>query len=171
MRTVILGERPPELESFLERRRALGQDTHDEVWQGVYHVAPHAHTDHGIVEVQLTLALGPRAAAGGLVMTTAFNLGEPDDFRIPDLGVFRDRPGVLYAATALMVVEVLSPDDETYEKLPFYVASDVQEVLIAHPQERWVHCYDLRSGTAVRTDHSSVLDLPMRDLEAEIAWP
>jgi hypothetical protein len=29
MRTVVLGERPAELEAFLSRRRALGQDRHD----------------------------------------------------------------------------------------------------------------------------------------------
>ncbi len=41
--TVVVGERPPELESFLARRCTLGLDGHDEVWEGAYHVAPHAH--------------------------------------------------------------------------------------------------------------------------------
>ncbi len=40
MRTVVLGPRPPELQALVERRRALGQDLHDEVWHGDYHVAP-----------------------------------------------------------------------------------------------------------------------------------
>lgn len=42
MRSVVLGERPPELEEFLERRRALGQDGYDEVWEGEHHAAPGA---------------------------------------------------------------------------------------------------------------------------------
>lgn len=125
MRTVVLGERPIELESFLERRRALGQHRHDEVWEGDYHVAPHAHSDHGVVDVQLGALCVGLARGLGLVATTAFNLGEPGDFRVPDLGVHAARPGTLYVSTALVVVEVLSPDDETFEKLDFYAARGV----------------------------------------------
>ncbi len=47
MRTVVLGERPPELEALIDKRRRLGLDGHDEVWDGVYVMAPHAHSDHG----------------------------------------------------------------------------------------------------------------------------
>ena len=37
MKTVVLGH-PSELPAWLERRKALGQDRHDEMWEGVYHV-------------------------------------------------------------------------------------------------------------------------------------
>lgn len=171
MRTVVLGERPPELEAFLARRRALGQDTYDEVWEGAYHVAPHAHSDHGVVQAEVLFALTARAKRQGLVVLSGCNIGGPKDFRVPDGVICSEPPHLLYVPTALLVVEVLSPDDESYEKLPFYGACGIHDVVIAHPQERWVHCYDLRSGTAERTDHSSVLDFPMRELEAEIAWP
>jgi hypothetical protein len=33
MRTVVVGERPPELEALIQRRRQLGQDLYDEVRQ------------------------------------------------------------------------------------------------------------------------------------------
>ncbi len=172
MRTVILGERPPELEDFLARRRALGQDGHDEVWEGVYHVAPHAHTDHGILEFALGVVLSPHVQRAGLVATTAFNLGTGLlDFRVPDLGVHRSRPGVLHAPTALLVVEVLSPDDESYEKFGFYAAHGVQEILVADPEERWVRCYDLSGPEPVEVDRSEVLDVAMADVIAQIAWP
>jgi hypothetical protein len=36
MTTVVLGDRPPELEALVKRRRKLGLDTHDEVWEGDY---------------------------------------------------------------------------------------------------------------------------------------
>ena len=36
-----------ELEELIARRRALGQDGMDEVWEGEYHVAPHAHSHSG----------------------------------------------------------------------------------------------------------------------------
>jgi Uma2 family endonuclease len=45
-----------------------------------------------------------------------------------------------------------SERDETYEKLPFYAARAVQEVLIVH-QERQVELYRLRTdGSYVLTD-------------------
>lgn len=171
MRTVVLGERPAELEAFLARRRALGQDRHDEVWEGEYHVAPYAHSDHGLVQAEILFAITARAKRRGLVALSGCNIGSPDDYRVPDGVLCSQPPHLLYVPTALLVVEVLSPDDETYAKLPFYAAAGIQDVVIAHPQERWVHCYDLRSGTPERTDHSVVLDLSMRDIEAEVSWP
>ncbi len=37
--------------------------------------------------------------------------------------------------TADLVVEVRSPDDESYAKLDFYAAKGVREVLVLHPAE------------------------------------
>ena len=45
----------------------------------------------------------------------------------------------MYLATAALVVEIVSPDDETWEKLDFYAAHHVDELLIVDPQERQVH--------------------------------
>ena len=171
MRTVFLGERPAELEAFLTRRRALGQDQHDEAWEGEYHVAPYAHSHHGLVQNQLTRVLGPRGDREALIGTNGFNLGTgPFDFRVPDGGFFREPPHELYVPTAVVVIEVLSPDDETYDKLDFYAAHGVQEILIAHPQERWVRCLDLQHG-AVEVPRSRCLDVDMADVIAEITWP
>ena len=41
--TVVLGELPHEVSAWLKQRRALGQDGHDEVWEGKYYVAPTLH--------------------------------------------------------------------------------------------------------------------------------
>jgi hypothetical protein len=49
MRTVVLGERPRVLDEFIARRRALGQDVFDEVWDGEYHVVPGPSAEHGRV--------------------------------------------------------------------------------------------------------------------------
>ncbi len=65
MTTIVLGPRPPELEAWLERRRRLGLDRRDEVWQGRYVVAPDPHSNHGEVQLMLaTLAETQRAAFG-----------------------------------------------------------------------------------------------------------
>jgi Uma2 family endonuclease len=51
------------------------------------------------------------------------------------------RPGAAgtWLPTAALVVEIVSPEDETWEKLPFYAAHDVDEVQIVDPAERKVH--------------------------------
>jgi hypothetical protein len=109
MKTVVLGEPPPQLAEFLAPRRALGQDGHDEVWDGEYHVAPAAHPWHGYIDRHFGEVLAPAAKQAGLVGTTTFNLGEPDDYRVPDAGYHRGMPSTAYVATAAIVVEIVSP--------------------------------------------------------------
>jgi len=46
MRTVVVGERPRELAEWIERRRSLGQDLFDEVWDEEYHVVPGPSAEH-----------------------------------------------------------------------------------------------------------------------------
>ena len=168
MSTVVLGERPAELEALLARRRALGLDGHDEVWEGVYHVAAPAHSDHGIVEAGLVAALGPRAKARGLRPSGAVNLGTAEDYRVPDLGFHEGRPGSAYVGTVAVVVEVLSPDDETRAKFGFYAAQGVRELLVADPAERTVRCWRLVDGAYEPAGASEVLAV---ELIAEIDWP
>jgi hypothetical protein len=55
-------------------------------------------------------------------MIGIFNLGEPDDYRVPDGGLFRPGPDELYVPTAELVVEIVSPGDESGQKLGFYAA-------------------------------------------------
>src|SRR5659263_556284 len=83
-----------------------GQDRYDEVWEGDYHVVPGPSSEHAFVDSQLARLLWPRAEQAGLSVTTAFNLGEPDDYRVPDGGVHRNCPSGVFVATTAMVVEV-----------------------------------------------------------------
>lgn len=171
MKTVLLGERPPEVEAFLERRRALGQDRFDEVWEGAYHVAPMAHPWHGYVDEQIGEALAPHARRAGLVRTSAFNLGEPDDFRVPDRGYHRTLPSTVYVPTAAIVVEVVSPDDETWEKFGFYAAHGVDEICTAEPPERGLRWWRREGDGYVETDASELLGVTVAEVAAQIDWP
>ncbi len=83
MRTLFV-DPPPVVEDWLERRRALGEDRFDEVWEGEYHVAPWPRGVHGRVENELALALRPLAKVAGLVGSGGCNIGTPDDYRAPD---------------------------------------------------------------------------------------
>ena len=70
-----------------------------------------------------------------------------------------------------MVVEILSPDDETYEKLPFYATHGVEEVLVLHPEERRAHFFLLGGDGYQEAPASNLLGLTARGLEAAIDWP
>jgi len=169
--TVILGAPPLELAALLTRRRVLGLDAHDEVWEGVYHLAPHAHSDHGIVELEVGVALRRHGRAVGLVATAAFNLGEPADYRVPDGGLHRQRPAVLYVPTAALVVEVLSPGDETMGKRAFYAAHGVEELLVADPAAQTLRLWRLEGPEHAEMTRSALLGVTLEELANEIDWP
>jgi hypothetical protein len=84
MPTLVKDPAPAEFEALLERRRMLGQDLFDEVWDGVLHVNPAPHSRHGKVDGQLAALLYEPAREAGLVESGPMNLGDPGDFRVPD---------------------------------------------------------------------------------------
>lgn len=171
MTTLVLGPRPPELQALIDRRRELGLDGHDEVWEGVYVMAPFADVSHGALKSRVVRIVDPLAEAAGLVPGDSFNLGDAQSFRVPDAGWhWRLQKGV-YAPTAAIVLEVLSPDDRTFDKLGFYAAHDVQEVLVADPTSRTLRCWQLRDGALVETDRSALLGADMHLLTGRIVWP
>jgi len=173
MPTLVRDPQPAEFEALLERRRRLGQDLLDEVWEGVYHMNPAPHRSHAHVAQQMAVVLdGPSRAAGLLPMIGIFNLGEPDDYRVPDGGVFRPGPDAVYMATAALVVEIVSPDDKTWEKLGFYAAHRVDELLIVDPHERRVHWLALQAEGEYRPiERSALVALRPAEFADRIDWP
>jgi Uma2 family endonuclease len=170
--TLVLDPPPADFAALLERRRQSGADRFDEVWDGVRHMGPAPLRRHADLQIQLALVLAPRAGSRGLRYLDAFNIGGPDNFRIPDAGVVEPGPGdALYLPTARVVVEVLSPNDETYAKFPFYVAHNVQELLVVDPDERRVRWFALQNGGYGQVTHSTVLDLSAETLVDAIDWP
>ena len=102
-----------------------------------------------------------------------FNLGDgPDDFRVPDLGYLRQLdPDTLYFPTAAVVVEVVSPGDETYDKFPFYAAHQVDEVLVVDPEYRRIHVFSRTGREYERVERSSLLEVDAKQLETAVRWP
>lgn len=169
MTTIVRGPRPPELEQWLERRRRSGADRFDEVWEGRYVVAPDPHSAHGALQGDLYALLKPAARRLGLRAAQTFNLGGPGDYRIPDAGLLPGPHGIWHD-TAVLVVEVLSPDDMTFDKLDFYTAHSVRELLVVDGQDRSARCFALQDGQVER-DRSEVLETTMAGLAAAIDWP
>ena len=173
MPTLVRDPQPVEFEALLERRRRLGQDVLDEVWEGVYVMNPARAERHGDIAQQLAVLLDAPARAAGLVpMISIFNLGEPDDYRIPDGGLHRERGNRVYVPTAALVVEIVSPADDTPEKIPFYAAHGVEELLIVNPEARSVEWFGLTAGGEyARIERSRLIELSAAELAARLDWP
>lgn len=124
-------------EAMLAERRRLGLDGRDEMWDGVVHVVPPAGGRDQRFGSRLLIALGPLAEQLGLVPSYATGLfRSADDYRVPDQLYCRpESQSDRGAEGAELVVEIRSPGDETYDKIDFYAAVGVREVLIVHPVE------------------------------------
>lgn len=171
MPLVVLDPLPVEITALLERRRSLGLDGCDEMWDGVLHMNPGPHGRHHRIQQQLAELLGPLAFAAGLVPAMGnFNIGEKDDYRIPDGGLHRSGPDELFYPTVALAVEIVSPGDETWKKLPFYAAHGVDEVLIVDPMERVVHWLGLRGGEYQPIERSALIDYGPGQLAEQISW-
>lgn len=173
MRALVLDPPTAGLQELLERRRRSGLDRLDEVWEGVLHMVPAPSFGHARIGQQLAEILGPPARAAGLTAAIhEFNLGEGEhDFRVPDGGLLAPGAGGVWLPTAALVVEIVSPNDETWEKLPFYAAHDVDEVLIVDPALSSVNWLALSDGQYRPVQRSGLIDLGASDLAEQIDWP
>jgi Uma2 family endonuclease len=171
MRTVILGQPPPEVEALIESRHTWGADRHDEVWNGDLHMNPAPRGRHSRLQTKLTLLLDPLAVRAGLFLYHEVNLGEPGDYRIPDLALLRDETDATRYATAAVVVEIVSPHDETREKLPFYAARGVEEAVVVDPVARTVDWLRATGEGFVTVEHSALLEVDVAGFTRSIDWP
>jgi Uma2 family endonuclease len=173
VRTLILDPSSAGLEELHERRGRSGLDRLDEVWQGVLHMVPAPSGEHADITQQLALLLNAPSRGAGLFPTMGeFNLGDSEhDFRVPDGGLHRQRLRGVWHATAALVVEIVSPDNETWEKLPFYAAHHVDELLIVDPEKRTVHWLALAAGEYRAVEHSGLIDLGAAEIASLIDWP
>jgi Uma2 family endonuclease len=172
MPTLVNDPQPVELSELIERRRRLGQDLFDEVWDGVLHMNPGRSGGHGKVEHQLAVILTPLAKRAGLTSVIQFNVGEgPDDFRVPDIGLHPAWEDRVFYPTVALVIEIVSPGDESYQKFDFYAAHHVDEVVIVDPQERVVHWFGLAGERYERVRRSGLIELGPDELAADIDWP
>jgi Uma2 family endonuclease len=133
-------------EPNLEQRRAWGADRHDEVWEGVYVMAPLPNNEHQEIVGQLVAILEFLVGWPGLAKVfPGVNLAGltedwEHDYRAPDVVVFlkdtlAQSCDTHWRGGADLVVEVLSVGDRGREKIPFYSRIGVRELLIIdrHP--------------------------------------
>jgi len=147
MATLVLGMPPPELEALLERRRQAGVDRLDEVWRGVRQLVPGPASSTRASRSNLLCCSTLPRDAGLLAAMSGFTLSTVRA-RLPRADGGLRRPGAagVWLPTAAVVVEILSPDDESWQKLPVYAEHHVDEVLFVDPTERTVTWLALRNG-------------------------
>ena len=167
----VLNDPPEPVRSWLERRQALGQDLYDEVWEGVYHVAPAPHPAHGYLDDQLAGLLRPHAREAGLYGSGPLNVGDPDDYRVPDRAYTRGRATSTFVPSVVVAVEIVSPHDETWQKLDFYFAHGIEEMLIVDPRSREVHLLVRGEDGFEPAARSRLLGVGVPELHAAIDWP
>jgi Uma2 family endonuclease len=137
----------PSAAALAERRRR-GMDKFDERWAGEWHFVNPAKPWHSLLSGALQEVLRPLAEARGLMAVGdgMGMFGSPTDWRVPDQTYFP--PHALTevgVSTAALVVELRSPGDDSYLKLPFYAARQVGEVLVVDSDRR-VELFRLARG-------------------------
>ncbi len=138
-------------------RKETGADRYDEMWEGVLHMPPMPNRDHqdleGAAEAWLRRYWAPlyRARVFHQINLAAIGGWPKRDYRIPDLVLlkpdrFRIDHNEYFEGAPNVVVEIHSPDDESYEKLSFYARLGVPEVWIIDRDTRVPEVYLLRRG-------------------------
>lgn len=162
---------PAEVQALLKRRHEAGIDIYDEIWEGVLHMAPMPRRRHGSVQGEVMGLLRPHARAAGLSTSGPVNIGEPDNCRVPDGSLLEPGPDDLYLSTAALVVEVISPDDDSWIKVPFYAGHQVDEVLIIDPVTHRIDWLALDGTDYKPAERSKLIDLGPAQLADQIDWP
>jgi len=146
----VMPEVPPHI---LQWRKQTGADQWDESWEGVLHMPPAPNREHQALEWALETWLRanwaePRGAKVYHQINVASVGGWTHDYRIPDLVLlaadrFHIDHNEYFEGAPTVVVEIHSPGDEAYDKLPFYAKLAVPEVWIVDRDSRVPEVYAL----------------------------
>jgi Uma2 family endonuclease len=171
--TVVRDPMPAEFEALLERRRRLGHDHWDEERDGVYYMNPAPTYEHQRLSQQLAVIMDPLSKDAGLeAVVGGVNVGEKGNYVIPDASLHRPEAGGTYVPAAALAVEILSPGDDTWGKLPFYAKLSLDELAIIDPRERRVTRLALSTDRAYReVDRCGLIELAAVELAEQLDWP
>jgi len=166
----------------LADRRSKGLDRWDELWDGVLHMTPAPNVEHQQILGTLIEFLAPllRKSGRGLLFPGINVFGNEANYRIPDLTfVAAGREHILHQDGTRgegpdAVIEIRSPDDETYDKLPFYASLGVREVIVIDRDSKRPELYRLAGSqyVALQEDQqgllrSEAMNVRFRRIDAE----
>jgi Uma2 family endonuclease len=141
----------------LERRRALGNRTREEVWDGVTYIMPEPGNEHEQIALffgtvfNMAFGLGTPNVVQGTANISDRVTGWTENYRNPDMAYFSaDCPaedhGAFWFGGPDFLLEIVSPDDASRDKLPFYASIGTREVLILDRDPWQLELYQLRRG-------------------------
>ena len=148
---------PQDEQRIKAARVATGADRFDEVWEGVYMMAPLADNEHQFLQARLTRALQDALEAVGPELVQAgANVSDREDgwthnFRCPDIVVVfpagRARNcGTHWCGGPDFCVEIVSTGDRSRDKLDFYARIGVRELLLIDRDPWALELYRLANG-------------------------
>ena len=144
----------PELEKQLRAaREATGADRYDEVWEGVYVMAPMPNDEHQDLVALLTSILVEVVRWPGLgEVRPGVNVSHrrddwKKDYRVPDVAVFlkeghAENLGTHWLGGPDLAIEIVSPEDRSREKIGFYSKAGVRELLVIERQPWRLEIYE-----------------------------
>jgi Uma2 family endonuclease len=159
-------------EALIADRRERGIDKYDEVWEGVYVMAPIANNEHQNIQGKLSTIFSLIIDFPGLgsVFPAANVSDQPDDwtqnYRCPDVLVFlNDNPaedrGTHWLGGPDFAVEIVSRWDRSREKIDFYSRVGVRELLIIDRDPWQLELFRLTEGrlqsAAIATESNALL--------------
>jgi Uma2 family endonuclease len=130
----------PNLESRLRaERERTGADRYDEVWERTYMMSPLADDEHQGIQSKLVsvfqIVLGWDVDVRAGVNVSDREEDWEHNYRCPDVAVFLPGTAARNCGTHWLggpdfAVEILSPYDRSRDKIPFYAAVGVRELLL-----------------------------------------
>lgn len=145
------------VKQILATRSRRGHDKFDEVWDGVYFVFPPPDDEHQEIVTGLLIAVAgvlgfpnPHRIRPGVNLSDRVK-GWKKNYRAPDFVVFLDTNPAKNCDTHWVggpdfLVEIVSPDDQSREKLPFYEKVGTREVLVIDRDPWKLELYKLVEG-------------------------
>ena len=163
-------------EEILRERQALGNRTRDEVWEGVTHIMPEPDNEHLRIATffstvfSMLFGLDPANSVQSTANISDRIKGWKKNYRNPDMvyysaGSRAEDHGTFWYGGPDFLLEIVSPDDMSRDKLPFYATIGTKEVLILD-REPWQ--FELHQLSRGRT--STYGDSPSRGPNRLAKW-
>lgn len=158
----------PWLEGRLQaQRQATGANRYDEVWEGTYRMTPMPNDEHQEIVSRLTSILEEIVGWPGLgKVRPGVNVSDREsdwkqNYRVPDLAVFMaggkaKNCDAYWLGGPDFAVEILSPEDQTRQKLPFYEKIAVVELLLVDRNPWSLELLRYCNGTLATAGSSTV---------------
>jgi Uma2 family endonuclease len=158
---------PKLAERLKAERRRTGADRFDEIWDGIYIIAPLPDNEHQHLATSLgaiLFAVVERPGGGDVrigINVSDREAGWEHNCRIPDVAVLPPggparNLGTHWCGGPDLIIEITGPHDRTREKLAFYGQIGARELLLIDRAPWALELYRPRGGQLVEGGHTDL---------------